>query len=90
MNTPVIGVKQLTKAFGQQTVLKQLDWQVPKGRVIGLLGRNGAGKSTLLECLLGLRPADSGSISLFGATPRPTAGRGARQHRLCAAAIGLV
>lgn len=69
MNTPVIGVKQLTKAFGQQSVLKQLDWQVPKGRVIGLLGRNGAGKSTLLECLLGLRPADSGSISLFGATP---------------------
>jgi ABC-2 type transport system ATP-binding protein len=69
MNTPIINIRQLNKGFGQHSVLRDLNWQIAPGRVIGLLGRNGAGKSTLLECLLGLRQPDSGSIELLGATP---------------------
>lgn len=59
----LIGV---SKAFGKDQVLKNLEWHVPAGKVIGLLGRNGAGKSTLLECALGLRELDQGRASIMG------------------------
>ncbi len=66
MSAAVIALSSLSKRFGERAVLDDLDWQVDKGQVVGLLGRNGAGKSTLLECLLGLRPLDGGQASLFG------------------------
>jgi ABC-2 type transport system ATP-binding protein len=59
-------MSSVSKHFGSQRVLADLDWEVASGQVIGLLGRNGAGKSTLLECMLGLREADGGSVALFG------------------------
>jgi ABC-2 type transport system ATP-binding protein len=59
-------IEGLRKTFGKQTVLDYLDWSLPSGRVIGLLGRNGAGKSTLIRCALGLSPIDDGSVQLFG------------------------
>ena len=66
MKPSIVEISAISKSFGSQQVLRQLDWQVQRGQVIGLLGRNGAGKSTLLECLLGLRETDSGSVQLFG------------------------
>ncbi len=69
-----LAISGLRKTFGKQTVLDYLDWSVPAGRVIGLLGRNGAGKSTLIRCALGLSPIDDGRVELFGdavATLRP-------------------
>jgi ABC-2 type transport system ATP-binding protein len=77
---PVLRVHGLEKSFKQRQVLKALDWQVPAGRVIGLLGRNGAGKTTLLRCLLGLSPINGGSIELFG-QPMLEPG-GERMHRI--------
>ncbi|MYN28343.1 ABC transporter ATP-binding protein [Duganella levis] len=62
---PVV-VENLHKAFGSQQVLQGVNWNIARGKVIGLLGRNGAGKSTLLECLLGLRESDAGSSRVFG------------------------
>jgi ABC-2 type transport system ATP-binding protein len=59
-------IEGLRKTFGKQTVLDYLDWTLPTGRVIGLLGRNGAGKSTLIRCALGLSPIDAGQVQLFG------------------------
>lgn len=59
-------IEGLRKCFGKQTVLDYLDWSLPTGRVVGLLGRNGAGKSTLIRCALGLSPVDDGQIELFG------------------------
>ena len=53
-------------AFGTQRVLDGLDWSLPTGQVVGLLGRNGAGKTTLLETLLGLREPDAGQALLYG------------------------
>jgi ABC-2 type transport system ATP-binding protein len=77
---PVLQVRGLEKSFKQRKVLKALDWQVPAGRVIGLLGRNGAGKTTLLRCLLGLSPINGGAIELFG-QPMIEPG-GERMHRI--------
>lgn len=62
----IIKVKNLSKTYQHQAVLTELNFEVSRGRVIGLLGRNGAGKSTLLECLLGLREKQAGQIELFG------------------------
>ena len=59
-------IHHLTKRFGTQIVLDSLDWAVPAGRVVGLLGRNGAGKSTLIRCVLGLSPIDAGNVDIYG------------------------
>ncbi|MES2125961.1 MAG: ABC transporter ATP-binding protein [Pseudomonadota bacterium] len=65
MSTPIVQVNAISKSFGAQQVLQQLDWSIRPGQVIGLLGRNGAGKSTLIECMLGLRETDGGSVALW-------------------------
>jgi ABC-2 type transport system ATP-binding protein len=78
--TPVVRVQGLHKSFERRDVLCGVDWEVPAGRVIGLLGRNGAGKTTLLRCLLGLAPIDTGTVELFG-EPMLEPG-GARLHRI--------
>ena len=49
-----------------QEVLKQIQWSIPKGSVVGLLGKNGAGKSTLIRSLLGLIRTSDGSITTLG------------------------
>ncbi|MFM7530902.1 MAG: ABC transporter ATP-binding protein [Rubrivivax sp.] len=51
---------------GGEAVLKALDWALPTGQIVGLLGRNGSGKTTLLETLLGLREPRHGQVRLFG------------------------
>ncbi len=57
--TQVVQIKNLSKSFGSTRLLKNLDWEIQSGDVIGLLGKNGSGKSTLLSCLLGLHPTDN-------------------------------
>ncbi|WP_426208118.1 ABC transporter ATP-binding protein [Massilia sp. TWP1-3-3] len=66
MTNPVIDASAIVKKFDGRAVIKQLDWQIAPGQVVGLLGRNGAGKSTLIECLLGLRETDAGTVTIFG------------------------
>lgn len=70
MTIPVVAMQGVSRSFGSRTVLRNVDWQIGRGEVIGLLGRNGAGKSTLVECMLGLRETDAdsagGNIALFG------------------------
>jgi len=64
-----LALQGLKVAFGTQRVLDGLDWSLPIGQVVGLLGRNGAGKTTLIEALLGLREPDAGTALLFGQPP---------------------
>nr|WP_315398463.1 ABC transporter ATP-binding protein [uncultured Duganella sp.] len=66
MKSSIVDVVGLHKSFGGQQVLRDVNWTIGQGQVVGLLGRNGAGKSTLLACLLGLREADAGAATLFG------------------------
>jgi len=61
-----VNVRGLEKRFGKRQVIRGLDWSIPAGRVIGLLGRNGAGKTTLLRCMVGLSPIDAGEVEIFG------------------------
>lgn len=63
----VIEARGLTKTFHDRTVaLKDLDLQVDRGTVYGLIGRNGSGKTTALRLLLGLLKADSGEARVLG------------------------
>ena len=54
MNDTVIKTIQLTKKYGNQTVVNKANLHVKQGRIYGLLGRNGAGKTTIMKMILGL------------------------------------
>lgn len=63
---PVIHLKNLTKSYGEDVILKGLNFEVPKNKIVTILGFSGAGKSTLLKHILGLVKPTSGSISILG------------------------
>ncbi|MFD0768231.1 ABC transporter ATP-binding protein [Bacillus sp. CGMCC 1.60114] len=56
-------IQQLTKQFGENIAVNKLNLVLPKGEVLGLLGRNGAGKTTTIKMLLGLLAPNQGSIT---------------------------
>ena len=66
MSDCIIETKGLTKRYGEQVSVSNLDLHVQKGRIYGLLGRNGAGKTTTMKMLLGLTAPTSGTVSIFG------------------------
>jgi energy-coupling factor transport system ATP-binding protein len=59
-------VKGISYNFNGISALRDVDFSVSKGEIVGLLGRNGAGKSTFLRCLMGLLSPESGEICLDG------------------------
>jgi ribose transport system ATP-binding protein len=68
-STPVqagLVASQLVKSYSGVTVLKSVDFTVPYGAVVGLIGENGAGKSTLSSILAGVKIPDSGSMTVDG------------------------
>lgn len=65
----VIKVTQLSKSYGSQKAVSELELSVKKGTVFGLLGANGAGKSTAIECILGTKKADQGQVLILGLDP---------------------
>ena len=56
----------LSFGYSQKMVLKDINFQLPSGCIMGLLGANGSGKTTFLKCLLGLLPVATESISWWG------------------------
>jgi ABC-2 type transport system ATP-binding protein len=60
----------LTKSYGDVRAVHDLSLEVGPGEVVALLGPNGAGKSTTIDMMLGLIRPDSGTVSLFGGSPR--------------------
>ncbi len=66
MSKYVIETKNLTKQYGAQKSVANLNIHVQKGRIYGLLGRNGAGKTTTMKMLLGLTQPTSGAVTIWG------------------------
>ncbi|MDE3839311.1 manganese ABC transporter ATP-binding protein [Bacillus methanolicus] len=64
-------VKNLTVAYQKKTVLKDVNFEAPDGKLIGIIGPNGAGKSTFIKATLGLIPKISGEIEIYGKQYRP-------------------
>ena len=58
--------KNVYKKFGNKEVLKNINLKIPRGKIIGLLGKNGTGKSTLIKLINDLLTIDSGSILING------------------------
>ncbi len=61
----VIDVKHVSKSF-KDFSLQDISLQLPKGYIMGLIGKNGAGKTTLIKILMGLYLRDSGDITILG------------------------
>jgi len=60
----VAELENVSKQFGERTVLRNVSTRIMRGDRVGLIGRNGAGKSTLIRVILGQLPPDSGTVRL--------------------------
>jgi len=65
----VISAKGLTKHYGKQAAVDNVSFDIPAGRIVGLIGPNGSGKTTTLKAALGLVPFE-GELSVLGLDPR--------------------
>lgn len=65
-NGVAVEAHQLTKRYGDTTVVRHIDLQIRAGTCFGLLGPNGAGKTTTLKMILGQSPPSDGSLNVFG------------------------
>ncbi|MDD4819766.1 MAG: ABC transporter ATP-binding protein [Flavobacteriales bacterium] len=61
----VIEVKDLTHSYGKRQIYDHLNFEVPKGKILGLLGKNGTGKSTTFNILTGFLKPQSGECRIF-------------------------
>ncbi|HZY68629.1 MAG TPA: ABC transporter ATP-binding protein [Devosia sp.] len=68
MTGSIVSVRSLKKHFGKNEILHGLDFEIPPGRIYGLVGHNGAGKTTTLNAMLGLTSYE-GSVEVLGLDP---------------------
>lgn len=64
-----ISARGLTKRYGKQAAVDDITFDIPAGRIVGLIGPNGSGKTTTLKAALGLVPFD-GELRVLGLDPR--------------------
>lgn len=62
----ILKLKNLTKMYGKQTVVNEINMTIGRGEIYGFLGQNGAGKTTAIRLMLGLIRPTSGEIEMFG------------------------
>jgi len=65
VENPVLEVHDLTVSYDKNPVLWNIDFSIPKGKLVGIIGPNGAGKSTLLKSVMGLVDKQSGYVKVF-------------------------
>ncbi|MCQ9165747.1 amino acid ABC transporter ATP-binding protein [Arthrobacter sp. STN4] len=77
-DAPVLQVRGLSKSFGSNQVLRGIDLDVPRGKVVALIGPSGSGKTTILRSLNGLETPDAGTVTVGarGATSVGAPGNG--------------
>lgn len=66
INMNILEIKNLNVTLGNKEILKDINLTIPKGKIVGLLGKNGAGKSTLIKSINDLLTPSSGSILVKG------------------------
>jgi len=69
---PAVRLEGVSKSFGRHTAVSDLDLEIPRGSIYGLLGPNGSGKTTTIRMIMGILRPDEGSVSLFGSSPEIT------------------
>ncbi len=67
---PIIRIRGLRNAFGAQVVHENLDLDVRRGEILGVVGGSGSGKSVLMRSIIGLREPDAGEIEVLGVNAR--------------------
>lgn len=65
----IVEFKDVYKSYGKKEVLKGINLDIPKGKIVGLLGPNGSGKSTMIKLMNGLLSEDSGTVLISGLKP---------------------
>ncbi len=71
-----IDARSLSKSFGRVRAVDEISLHVEPGEIVAFLGPNGAGKTTTIDMLLGLSTPDSGSVSIYGRSPRSAIAHG--------------
>ncbi|HEY9552293.1 MAG TPA: ABC transporter ATP-binding protein [Allosphingosinicella sp.] len=74
----IVEVKGLRNSFGEQIVHENLDLEVRRGEILGVVGGSGTGKSVLMRSIIGLQTPDEGEITVFG---EPMIGRGEEEGK---------
>lgn len=64
--TACVRIEHVTKCFGEDLVLKEVNLTLDYGQVYGIVGNNGSGKTVLMKCICGFLPATTGTIRVFG------------------------
>ena len=67
--TAIISAKGLTRRYGKTVAVDNISFDIPAGRIVGLIGPNGSGKTTVLKAILGLAPFE-GELNVLGLDPR--------------------
>ncbi len=66
MTQPLIELKGVSKSFGSNIILDDVDLSIARGDALGIIGPSGTGKSTILRIIAGLEPVDAGEIYIQG------------------------
>ncbi|MDQ1749135.1 MAG: peptide/nickel transport system ATP-binding protein ddpF [Pseudonocardiales bacterium] len=92
VTAPVMTVRALSAHVGRgasaSRVLTDLDLDLEQGCSVGIIGASGSGKSTLLRSIIGLHPADSGTVTVHGASVEPSVARRSRNERRSIQLVG--
>lgn len=57
---------KVRKSFGEEEVLRELSWEMERGKVYGIVGNNGSGKTVLMKCICGFLPVSGGTVQVGG------------------------
>ena len=69
----ILQISNLSKHYGKLQALKDINLDIPKGKIVGVLGPNGSGKTTLIKTIMGLLSDYQGDVRIMGEAPGHTA-----------------